>query len=265
MLKTKNILIWIKLNQVHWQNCFSKVKGNQQRAVRKVHVGKLMNQNVDCILKRVVKVMEEKLTFFCFSSLPAIRRADLLKITNDLFRRKLMTSHLNCFELMGMKSRTCVRHKVFHSVWIWLHIHKSRLISDRSVRSLSAFILLTVVCVNYLTMYAQSIKNWKNGITFTCKFYIIIVFKNCILFLSDLTDLPIVKNSIVKLPVLISYIPLFRTDIDEKGQLILKRFYWIRPQNNRAFHDEINFYISRQILNRHPLMIPEMIQLQKGK
>ena len=40
---------WLKLNQVQRQNCFSKVKENRQSPIRKSHVGKLMNQNVDSI------------------------------------------------------------------------------------------------------------------------------------------------------------------------------------------------------------------------
>ena len=53
-------------------------------------------------------------------------------------------------------------------------------ISNRSVRSdrsLSGFLLLAVVCFNYLTMYPQSSKYWKNKITLTFKFKFLIVLK----------------------------------------------------------------------------------------
>ena len=43
-------------------------------------------------------------------------------------------------------------------------------ISDRSVRSLSGFLLLAVACVNDLTMCPQSSEYWKYYIILTFKF-----------------------------------------------------------------------------------------------
>ena len=62
----------------------------------------------------------------------------------------------------------------------------------------SGHLLLDVVFGNDLTMYQESSKYWKYLITLTFKFQIVIILKICILFLSHLSDLPIVKNPIVE-------------------------------------------------------------------
>ena len=70
---------WMKLNQVHWKKLFFKSLEKLTKCCQKIPCGQtdeskhLVHRH---ILKPVAKVHEEKLSFLCFFSLPAIRHAD---------------------------------------------------------------------------------------------------------------------------------------------------------------------------------------------
>ena len=66
-----------------------------------------------------------------------------------------------------------------------IHIHNS----VRSGRSRRELLLSAFVGVSYLGKQTHSSKNQSSQITPTCKFQIVIILKNYVLYLSDLTDL----------------------------------------------------------------------------
>ena len=58
----------------------------------------------------------------------------------------------------------------------------------RSDRSRSGFLVLAIVCVNYLMKNKQFSEYWEYIVTLTFKIKIVITVKKCILFLSDFLE-----------------------------------------------------------------------------